>query len=59
MTEEEAIRHVTAAVMAELWELAPDLFREDNHKDLVFGVTMQDLHAAVDEGVALAMGDVR
>lgn len=42
---------VVRAIGRRLWELAPEDFREAAHMDLVFGVTMQDLLAAVEDGL--------
>lgn len=43
---------VLGAIGEEFWKLAPAEFAAAAHRDLVFGVTWQDLMAAVENGVA-------
>jgi hypothetical protein len=46
-----AFEDVQRAVGARLWKLAPDEFQRAAHMDLMFRVNMQDLLAAVEDGL--------
>jgi hypothetical protein len=48
---------VLSAISEEFWKLAPRRYRENDHVDLVFEVTHQDLIAAVENGIENAAAE--
>lgn len=47
-----AFDELVRSIAAELWKLAPITHQEAAHVDITFLVTMQDLFAAVENGIA-------